>query len=68
MLGEVIGELFSGVFRFVFRIFAEIIIEILVKGSRLFICRLFDKKVDPNGHMVVAVGVSFLFRLFRDYF
>lgn len=59
-VGEIAGELLGGVFKLIGRIFTEIIIEILIKGSGYLICRIFSKRADPDGILVVLVGLSFL--------
>ncbi len=70
-IGEIAGELFGGLFKLIGRLFAEIIIEILIKGTGYLICRIFSKRVDPDGILVVLVGLCFLgllgFGLFLTY-
>ncbi|MET1254867.1 hypothetical protein [Aliikangiella maris] len=59
-VGEVAGELLSGLFRLIGRFFVEIIFEILTKSTGYAICQIFSKRVDPDGVLVVVVGLSFL--------
>jgi predicted PurR-regulated permease PerM len=59
-VGEIAGELFGGVFKFLGRLFFEFFIEILIKGTGYFICRMFSKRVNPDGMLVVLVGLVFL--------
>lgn len=59
-VGEIAGDLLGGIFRFIGRFFAEIILEIIIKGTGYFICRIFSKRVDPDGILVVMVGLIFI--------
>jgi len=60
LVGEIAGEFLGGIFKFIGRFFAEFIIELLIKGSGYFICSRFSKRVDPDGILVVVVGLVFL--------
>lgn len=59
MLGEIIGELLGGVIRFIGHILLEAVYEILIKGVGYLICHQFKNKVDPDGGLVVVVGLTF---------
>ncbi len=59
-IGEIAGDFLGGVVKFIGRFFIEFVFEMLVKGSGYFICRLFSKRVDPDGILVVFVGLVFL--------
>lgn len=58
-VGEIAGELLGGIFKLIGRIFGEIIFEILLKGVGYLICRIFYKRVDPDGIVVALVGFIF---------
>ena len=72
--GELASGLFGGVFRIFGWFFIEFILEILIKGLGFIICRIFSKKVDPDGVLVAFVGLalwvllSFVFFFIYDYF
>jgi hypothetical protein len=59
MPGEIVGEVAGGVLRFIGRILLEGVFELLTKGVGYFICRPFKRNVDPDGGLVVFVGLSF---------
>ncbi len=59
-IGEIAGELLGGIFKLIGRFFTEFIFEMVIKGSGYFICRSFSKQVDPDGILVVLVGLTFL--------
>ena len=56
-VAEVAGELLGGLFRLLGSFFIEIVLEVLVKGLGYSVCRIFSKSVDPDGFLVVIVGV-----------
>ena len=57
-----IEEVAGGVLRFIGRLFLEIVYEFLIKGAGYLLCRAFGgRKVDPDGGVVVVVGVAFWF-------
>ena len=58
-IGEIAGELLGGVFKVIGRAIAEVIIEIFIKGIGYLICRPFSRSVNPDGLLVVSVGVFF---------
>ena len=58
-VGEIPGGLLEGIFKLIGRFFAEVIFEILIKGAGYLICRIFSKRVDPDGILVVLVGITF---------
>ena len=39
------------------QILLEAILEVLVKGTGYFICRQFNRDIDPDGFVVIAVGM-----------
>jgi len=59
-VGEIAGELLGGVFKFIGRLFIEVVIELIIKGSGYLICRMFSKNVDPDGVLVILVGLIFI--------
>ena len=59
-VGEIVGELLGGVFKFLGRLFIEFVIELIIKGSGYLICRMFSKDVDPDGVLVILVGLMFI--------
>ncbi len=56
-IGEVAGELLSGLFRILGNMFVEITLEVLLKGLGYLICRPFAKQINPDGLVVLLVGV-----------
>ncbi len=58
-LGDIAGEVLGGILRFVAQIIVEFVLEILVKGPGYLIGRLFRKDLDPDGPIVVVVGLGF---------
>jgi hypothetical protein len=60
MIADIVGEVVGGVLRFLGRIVLEVVFELLVKGTGSAICQPFiKKKLDPDGWLVVVVGLSF---------
>ncbi|MEP1741442.1 MAG: hypothetical protein ABJI60_00795 [Kangiellaceae bacterium] len=59
-VGEIAGEFLGGILKFIGRFFAEFIFEMLIKGTGYLICKRFSKRVDPEGALVVLVGLVFL--------
>ena len=58
-LGEMAGEIVSGLSRFLGHIFVEIVLEVAIKGPGYLISRRFDRRVEPDGGLVVFVGLAF---------
>jgi hypothetical protein len=56
-LGEIAGELIGGTLRFIGQFFAEIVLEITIKGLGYLVCRAFSRSIDPDGILVLVVGV-----------
>lgn len=56
-VGEIAGELFGGLIKGIGRILVEILFEILIKGTGYAVCRVFTRGVDPDGILVVLVGL-----------
>ena len=54
---SIVGEGFASVFKLIFRFIIEIVFEILIKGLGYLICRVFNRRIDPNGIIVVIVGI-----------
>jgi hypothetical protein len=68
-IGEIVGEVFGGSLRIIGRVFAEIVFEICVKGLGYLVCRPFSRNVNPDGVLVVVVGlISCAFLLVTFYF
>jgi len=60
MIGDVVGEVAGGALKFIGRLFVELIFEILIKGAGYILCPPFSrKKLDPDGGLVVVVGLAF---------
>lgn len=59
-VGEIAGEFLGGILKFIGRFFAEFIFEMLIKGTGYLICKRFSNRVDPDGVLVVLVGLVFL--------
>ena len=59
MPGEIIGEAAGELLKFVFRIIVEIVFEILIKGTGYAIVRIFKRRVNPDGPLVVFAGLLF---------
>jgi hypothetical protein len=49
----------GGVLRVIGRLLLEGVIEIAIKGTGCLICRPFKRRVDPDGGLVVAIGIAF---------
>jgi len=47
------------VVRFIGRLFTEVLIEFLCKGMGYLICRKFNEDIDPDGFIVLIVGLLF---------
>lgn len=56
---EIVGELLGGVFRVAFHFVVEVILELAVRGVGYLICKPFSKTVNPDGFVVVVVGLLF---------
>lgn len=58
-----LGDIAAGLFEIVIRVVGEILLEIIVKGPGYIIVRLFttpkNREVEPDGVLVIAVGVAF---------
>ena len=55
---EGVVDLIEVVSRFIGRLFTEVLIEFLCKGMGYLICRKFNEDIDPDGFMVLIVGLS----------
>jgi hypothetical protein len=58
-LGDIAGEVLGGIFRLLGELFMQIVVELLVKGPGSLICRLFRRDANPDGGLVVFVGLLF---------
>ncbi|MDG6098514.1 hypothetical protein EXU34_13760 [Alteromonas sp. ZYF713] len=56
---EGVVDLIEVVARFIGRLFTEVLIEFLCKGMGYLICRKFNEDIDPDGFMVLIVGLLF---------
>ncbi|MBR9791316.1 MAG: hypothetical protein GYB58_06145 [Gammaproteobacteria bacterium] len=56
---EGVADLIEVGARFIGRLFTEVLIEFLCKGMGYLICRKFNEDIDPDGFMVLIVGLSF---------
>lgn len=70
-LGEIAGEIIGGTLRLIGRFFAEVVLEIFIKGFGNLVCRVFSRSIDPDGIIVLVVGVfswaAIIFCLFVSY-
>jgi len=58
-VGEIAGELLGGLLRLLVYVLVDIVFELLIKGSGYGICRIFTKKVDPDGVAAIITGIGF---------
>jgi hypothetical protein len=56
---EIVGEIAGGVLKAVGQILLEVVFEIAIKGAGYLICRPFNRQVNPDGALVVVVGLVF---------
>ena len=56
---EGVVDLIEVVARFIGRLFSEVLIEFLCKGMGYLICRKFNEDIDPDGFIVLIVGLLF---------
>ncbi len=56
---EGVADLTEVVVRFIGRLFTEVLIEFLCKGMGYLICRKFNEDIDPDGFIVLIVGLLF---------
>ncbi|MES9991954.1 MAG: hypothetical protein ABW098_08375 [Candidatus Thiodiazotropha sp.] len=56
-LGEIAGGLIGGTLRLIGQFFAEVVLEIAIKGLGYLLCRKFSRSIDPDGILVLVVGV-----------
>ena len=56
---EGVADLIEVVARFIGRLFTKVLIEFLCKGMGYLICRKFNEVIDPDGFMVLIVGLLF---------
>ncbi len=54
-MSEFIGE----AFRCIGQLFIEIVLEFLISGLGYLLCKPFKKDVNPDGALVVVVGIVF---------
>ena len=57
-LGEIAGEIFGGALRIIGWVLVEVVFEVCIKGLGYLICRPFSRSVNPDGMLVVVVGVA----------
>lgn len=57
-LGDIAVEIVGRVIQFIVQVFIEIVVELLLKGPGYMICRLFSKRVEPDGLIVLIVGLA----------
>ncbi len=58
-VAEIAGELLGFIGRILLQFFVEIVFEILVKGVGYLIVRPFNRNIDPDGAVVIVVGIVF---------
>lgn len=62
-LGDIAAGLLEGTWRFIVEIFLQVVLELLLKGPGYLILRYVflrdDKDIDPDGVLVVFLGVLF---------
>ena len=56
---EGVADLIEVVARFIGRLITEVLIEFLCKGMGYLICRKFNEDIDPDGFIVLIVGLLF---------
>ena len=56
---EGVADLIEVVARFIGRLITEVLIEFLCKGLGYLICRKFNEDIDPDGFIVLIVGLLF---------
>ena len=56
---EGVVDLIEVVARFIGRLITEVLIEFLCKGMGYLICRKFNEDIDPDGFIVLIVGLLF---------
>ena len=56
---EGVADLIEVVARFIGRLIIEVLIEFLCKGMGYLICRKFNEDIDPDGFIVLIVGLLF---------
>ena len=56
---EGVADLIEVVARFIGRLITEVVIEFLCKGMGYLICRKFNEDIDPDGFIVLVVGLLF---------
>ena len=70
-IGEIAGEVIGGALKIIGRVVVEAVFEICIKGLGYLICRPFSRSVDPDGPLVVFVGLiawaAILFLLYFGY-
>ncbi len=57
-LGEIAGEIFGGALRIIGWVLVEVVFEVCIKGLGYLICRPFSRSLNPDGMLVVVVGVA----------
>ena len=57
-VGEIAGGLLGGLLRLLVYVLVDIVFELLIKGSGYGICRIFKKKVNPDGAAVIVTGIG----------
>ncbi len=58
-VGEIAGEVSGGVFRFIVHLIIDVFLEVLVRGTGNLICRVFSRTIDPDGTLVLVIGLLF---------
>ena len=57
-LDDLAGGVIAVVGRFFASLFSDVILEVLIRGVGYAVCRVFSRRVDPEGFTVVVVGLS----------
>jgi hypothetical protein len=58
-LGDIAGEVLGVILRFLGELFLQIVVELVVKGPGHLICRQFRRDANPDGGLVIFVGLLF---------
>jgi len=57
-LGEIAIELTGAVVRVIGHILIDVVLDVAVKGLGYLVCKFFSKSPEPDGVIVILVGVA----------
>lgn len=58
-VGEIAATILAGALRFIAHVIVDGVLEILIQGPGYLVCRKFNKNIQPDGVLVVVVGITF---------